>query len=649
MAWNDDLTGSALQIASCQESPLRVMAGPGTGKSYSMKRRIHRLLDEGVNPQKIIAITFTRTAADDMVKELSKLGVTGCTEIQASTLHSFCYSVLMKNDVLSYLNRFPRPLLTFAEKRILKFEAAPLLADLKLLNSFGNKKEMCRRIRAFEAAWARLQSDVPGWPIESDDKAFHRALMDWLIFHNSILIGELVPLTLSYFRHNPLTEELNSFEHIIVDEFQDLNKAEQTIIDLIAENGKCFIIGDEDQSIYSFRFAHPEGIVTYNQTHANTHDEPLTECRRCPKRIVKIADHLIRHNHPVTITSRLIPREANADGEIHILQWQDIKNEVDGIANYIHYLINEKDYNPNDVLILCSRRLISYLLLKKIKELGISIHTYYYDGVLEDKNGQKAFTLLSLLVNKDDKVSLRFRLGLDSNNWLAPQYAKIKDYSVNNNISPWEVLDGLQNDTIKIPNCSQIKKAFQELNDELGALQNLSVIEVFEKLFPDDQDWSLPIRNALLTKITSTTELEKLFTLIRNFISQPESPEEGDYVKLMSLHKSKGLTSKVVIIPSVIQGLIPRRDDTISIQEQELELKEQRRLFYVAITRATEILVISSFREMNISDAFRLGAIGSSRSGINRQVNMSSQFINELGPEAPKTKQGSVWANGGYH
>src|ERR1017187_7407911 len=100
MPWNDGLTGTALQIASTLETPLRVMAGPGTGKSFAMKRRIARLLEEGADPVRILAVTFTRNAAASVVDDLNNLDVPGCEEIVAGTLHGFCFGLLGRDEVL---------------------------------------------------------------------------------------------------------------------------------------------------------------------------------------------------------------------------------------------------------------------------------------------------------------------------------------------------------------------------------------------------------------------------------------------------------------------------------------------------------------------------------------------------------------------
>jgi DNA helicase II / ATP-dependent DNA helicase PcrA len=139
------------------------MAGPGTGKSFAKKRRIARLLEEGADSVRILAVTFTRNAAASVVDDLKNLDVEGCEEINAGTLHGFCFGLLSKNEVLALSGRVPRPVVTFNARQVLQYEASAMLADLVTAGDFGGKRDCSKRIRAFEAAWARLQSEEPGW------------------------------------------------------------------------------------------------------------------------------------------------------------------------------------------------------------------------------------------------------------------------------------------------------------------------------------------------------------------------------------------------------------------------------------------------------------------------------------------------------
>src|SRR5680860_1591554 len=125
----------------------------------------------------------------------------------------------------------------------------PLLYDLS--TDFGNKRARKKGIRAYEAAWARLQHELPGHAIEADDQAFEDELLAWLRFHRGMLIGEIIPYVYRYLRDNPAAPERGLYAHVLVDEYQDLNRAEQAVIDLLGEGADICIVGDDDQSIYS--------------------------------------------------------------------------------------------------------------------------------------------------------------------------------------------------------------------------------------------------------------------------------------------------------------------------------------------------------------------------------------------------------------
>jgi hypothetical protein len=152
MAWDDGLEGAAKNIAATDRTPLRVMAGPGTGKSFAMKRRVARLLEIGQNPKRILAVTFTRTAAASLVNDLRTLNAPGCEDIRVGTLHAFCFGLLSKQEVFNYLGRLARPIITFLNSGVLQFEGGAMLDDLVTAPMFGPKRACTKRIRAFEAA-----------------------------------------------------------------------------------------------------------------------------------------------------------------------------------------------------------------------------------------------------------------------------------------------------------------------------------------------------------------------------------------------------------------------------------------------------------------------------------------------------------------
>jgi DNA helicase-2/ATP-dependent DNA helicase PcrA len=638
MAWNDGLSGRALGIASTDNSKIRVMAGPGTGKSFALKRRLTRLLEEGGNPKKILVVTFTRTAAADLVQEIAGLGVDGCEDIVASTLHSYCFRLLMKEAVFEFNSRTPRPLIAIAKAGVLQFEAAPLLEDLNSPETFGDKRNRTKRIRAFEAQWARLQSDDPGWASDPVDAAFHAALLEWLQFHECMLIGELVPEALNFVRNNPASAALDPFNHVLVDEYQDLNKAEQVLIDHLAASGSLSIVGDVDQSIYSFRYAHPDGIKEFHNSHTGTDDHLLVECRRCPRRVVGIADHLIRRNYPPGTGQRLMARSANPEGKVHVVQWKSMDDEVAGVSRLVTKLINSHGYQPGDILVLCPRRLIGYDIRQKLLDANIPVHSFYHEEALEADEAREAFSFLTLVANQKDRVSLRHLLGCQSNSWLASQYKLIRQHCETNGAHPWDVLGQLEAGKLLLGRTSEIVTRFCQVKATLTDLQGLELTDLVDRLFPEDKDWAQVIREMSLLGIDDSESALDLLNHVRTKITQPEMPEAGAFARIMSLHKSKGLTAKAVIVCGCIEGLIPFRNADAPATEQQKNLEEQRRLFYVAITRCTEFLAVSSFSTIESAVAFKIGAKAIGRGKTKNTI--ASRFLGELGPQAPAAVTG---------
>lgn len=648
MAWDDNLAGTARNIAETNDSPLRVMAGPGTGKSYALMKRVHRLLEQGADPRRILVVTFTRNAAASLLKDLGALGVPGCDLIRAGTLHAFCYRLLREHHVLDYLHRVARPLMSFSTSGVLQYECNALLQDLQNAGKFGHFRDCTKRIRAFEAAWARLQSDVAGWPVDPVDKAFHTALISWLIFHKGILIGELIPLSLHYLRNNPAAPILQAFDHIIVDEYQDLNRAEQELIDLLAAHGNTAIVGDVDQSIYRFRHANPDGILNFGATHPATHDEQLTECRRCPPAVVNIADNLIRHNHDPGGPARLNPKAAGEPGLISIVQWDTVDAEAQGVADHIAWLIEHHGYRPNEILVLTPRRRLGYKIRDRLEERTIPVHSFYHEEALESEDAQRALTLITLLHDNEDRVALRWWLANGSSKGRRAAYAKLRAHCEASGLSPWQALMQMEAGALKLPRGGELVERFSDLRARLAAVAGMDLRGVVDTLIPGEAEGCDVLREAATLALNQVDSLDGLLEALQNAVSQPELPIEGDYVRVMSLHKSKGLTSRSVIVSGCVQGVIPAQKDKETPEEQEAILREQRRLFYVALTRCTDRLIISSFATIPRALVHKIGA--STRWGANPFTadTIASMFLGELGPGAPAARRGRDWQADGY-
>jgi superfamily I DNA/RNA helicase len=170
---------------------------------------------------------------------------------------------------------------------------------------------------------------------------------------------------------------------------------------------------------------------------------------------------------------------------------------------------------------------------------------------------------------------------------------------------------------------------------------------VVDVLLPAGSDDCNVLREVAILALPQLEHVSDLFDKIKTHITQPEMPEEGEFVRVMSLHKSKGLTSKIAIVAGCTEGLIPFQDNEQSLAEQDAVLREQRRLFYVAITRCTEVLVLSSAAHMERKLAWKIGArLQPGRAATGNTI--ASRFLGELGPTAPPARTGAAWVASGY-
>jgi DNA helicase-2/ATP-dependent DNA helicase PcrA len=643
MPWDTGLAGVHLAIAGYPNSPLRVLAGPGTGKTYAMMRRVARLLEvAGVPPTQILAVTFTRTAAHDLIDKLTALGVPGANQVIAKTLHGLSFSILGRAAVFQATGRVPRPLLAC--------ELDMMVNDLKEV--FGGKREVRRLVKAFEAYWAKLQHHTPGWPADPLERQFDRALKDWLRFHRAMLIGELIPIAHDFVRSNPGHQDIPVYAHVLVDEYQDLNKADQVLIDLLAANGDVTVVGDEDQSIYSFRHANPEGIVDYPNTHQNTHDEALVECRRCPQLVVQLASSLITHN------ARQNPKNLNAcaanrQGTVYIVQHPSVVDETDCLSAYVEqFLVANPDVPAGEMLILSNRRLIGNGIRDNLNERAEQNHhawsasSFYYEDALSEEEAAVGFAVLTLLVDVQDRPALRTWLGASSADGRSGSYKRLRDHCEAIGMTPYDAMQGVVAGTVNIPYIAPLRSRFVALTRRLATLQNAPLQNIIDDIFPAHVPVCGEARALALTAMVNAADADELLEELRILITQPEIPgSQGNSVRIMSLHKSKGLTARVVIIAGCVAGILPTIDFDVPIQEQERQRHEQRRLFYVGITRSTDTLVISSARSMPFGDAKNCGVRIVRRSGAagRTAILQASEFIAELGPSAPATAACERW------
>jgi DNA helicase-2/ATP-dependent DNA helicase PcrA len=636
MAWHDGISGPHRDIAASASARIGVLAGPGTGKtSYGLMRRVVRLLEEGASGKRILLLSFTRVAAADLRDKIASLSAPGADDVRATTLHGYCFGLLQRESVLRTTGRKPRILLDH--------EVSLMLRDIG--GQFGDLHARRRRLEAFTAGWARGITDHPGVAGTQLDRDFGASVMMWLREHDAMLIGEVVPLTHGYLFSNPASGELDALDHIIVDEYQDLNALEQRLLDQLAEDANLCIAGDEDQSIYSVRYANPSGILSFVDRD-DVDNYSIDVCGRCPANILSMANCLIGQA-PGRTKGDLKPLTATHDGQVAIVQWPDVDAEVDGIVSAIASDIGSERKSPGQILVLTNWRKLGEMIRLRLNEIEIPARSFFTEEEVSSDEGREAVALLRLTADPADAPAIRVIVSMGDAAGRSPAYQRLLAYCRTNAVTPQSVLDRVAAGAKIGPSIRAIVGRYRSAIAKAEHLRQLELADLVDELFPHDQATTADLREAALDALPEAETPDDLVKAIVAAITQDEVPQNPDFVRIMSLHKSKGLTSDAVYVVGAINGVLPtiRSTDPTEVADA---LDEGRRLFYVAVTRAASELVISGSISMDLADASKRG-VQFDRATI-RKVGehhtvktQASPFVAELGPSAPKASKGQQW------
>lgn len=292
-----------------------------------------------------------------------------------------------------------------------------------------------------------------------------------------------------------------------------------------------------------------------------------------------------------------------------------------------------------EVLILAQRGDIADTIFKELEKLNLEAIDYYNEEIFKGNMlAQERFSLLNLIANPEDRVALRSWLGQGNVDWRANPYSKLRNYCEESGDSPFEALEKMASGRSNLVGCQPLIDRYQELIDTKPSIIDKTGLELVEGCFPEEIDACRKLRELSLEIIREDTAPKELFKTLMEKISQPEIPQKRSEISIMSLHKAKGLEADLVIVPSCIEGLIPLIDETKTPNEQQDELEEGRRLFYVGITRTKKILILSSVLWMNVGMTKSM-KIKHTVSGKLARL-QSSTFLRDLGPSCPKPMKG---------
>lgn len=583
MSWSDGLSPEQRQAASHLGGSARILAGPGTGKTRSLIQRVAYLLQERrVQPDQIVAITFTRAAARELEQRLTdQLGVSQADLPLVCTLHSYALRILLKHQAQSGIIQPLHVADDYEEENVLFPEIGRMIGK--------PAGEVEKALRAFEATWNTLDQQHEAWQAIEFRREFAIALRDLSEFYGFTLRGELVYRLLRLLDANPLIGNSLGVEHLLVDEYQDLNFCDQETISRLEQWGaNLFVVGDDDQSIYDFRHAYPEGIRDFLDQRTGGGDYQLRICRRCPSAIVDLARNLIEWERK-RISRPLIVEPSAIEGEVHALQFRGYAEEADGIAAICRVYVDAGILQPQDISILLSRRGLAKRIVEALDAVDLPRTVLVPIWSLDEEPGRLIYCVLRLVADRYDALALRTWIGLQKGVGLGT-IELVREFCQSQSLTLWDGLSAISMDPSHVGRGRILKTSFDALHRLLEELQLIESVEgVLDRLVGSIDDTLMEEESQLrgfLDRIIDDEQIDNVANLVhtlQTFDIEAETQLGANAVRVMTMHKAKGLSSELVIIPALEQALIPGQ------HEEDMS----RRLMYVSMTRARRILIMT--------------------------------------------------------
>ena len=600
MPWDDNLLKEQEAAASHTGNHARLLAGPGTGKTLTLTRHICFLIVErDLSPDTILAITFTRAAARELRQRVAtELGEKRSPRI--STLHSFALRQLLKNA--TKITDLPQPLRIaddWEERNI-------VLPDLKSLLELDHINKARDLLNQLSADWQSLTADEADWETRLPDPRFLGAWREHRQIYGYTLRSELVYQLKKALEQRGDFELESPIEHLLVDEYQDLNRCDLAVVERIASRGtELFIAGDDDQSIYGFRKADPAGIRRFPEDYSGATDLGLQICKRCDKGILDLGLFVARQDHR-RIEKDIQPEAGRAQGEVALLRFDNQYAEATGIADLCASLIQRRGLQPDDILILLRsdrNGALSRPIRGKLEEADIAVATTEGLNPLDSKQGRAFLAFLRLAVRSEDSLAWRTLLQVWCQGIGEKALGAVYNLARSRDENFAQTVMAAHADKAILPTnhrsrliqaidkvLNQLKTMFPEESGKEYASHDelINVIQsVADCIIPnkDERDIILPKfeQTAKALEVTSIEELVSTMGIASEDIEQ--ELEEGK-VNILTMHRAKGLTAEAVIVAAAEDQYIP------GIAKGD-EMGDERRLLYVSLTRARHHLFIT--------------------------------------------------------
>ena len=635
----DELNDNQKHVVLNTEGPMMVLAGAGSGKTKALTYKVAYLIKEKkIKPWEILAITFTNKAANEMNERIVKLSNTSENYFNIFTFHSFCARLL--RNIAQYSGRtssfsiYDESESLSVIKEIIKnkeldkedFHPNNISHYIKRLKDFGHfpsqkKEEISKELDLFH--------DYYDIYIEYEKE---------LIKSNAFDFGGLISSVIEILSNNEkVKKELTKkYKYILVDEFQDTNKAQFDLINLlINENKNLTVIGDDYQSIYRFRNADIKNFLSFDSFFSNVKFIKLEENYRSTKTIIKAANNVISNNK-YQKEKNLYTNNENGN-KINLYSCYDQSVEANIVGSKVSQW-KRNGVQPSEIAILFRNNAQSRTIEEVFRTYNIP---YILTGGMkfyERKEIKDFISLMRLIINPQDSYSLLRVINTPSRGIGKTTLDKLSSYSLDSSISLFDLLSNIPKE-IKISKKAKegisfflnliktasslyntnksLEELFIFLYEESGYKKNLEVSSKYEDKARIDnlKEFKGALKENDDKKISLVTFLENISLTIDQ---EDEEISKEDCVNLMTVHSSKGLEFEYVIILGLEENLFPS-SQSLEEYDEIYGLEEERRLFYVAITRCKKDLSITACKKR-----FLYGKT---------VINKASRFLSEIPSE----------------
>lgn len=575
------------KAAAHRGSHARLLAGPGTGKTLTLVELMSSLVRDGTaKPEEILGLTFTRAAAAGLRSKI-KRAIGEVEPPPIHTLHGFALRQLMKQKIDVGSGRGHVRVADDWEEREV------ILEDLNaILGRPGIADLRKRRLPALAAAWET--NPDPDAEQTHPDQPLLGALREHKARYRYVLRSELVYRLKQELDANPFFE-VDPYRFVIVDEYQDLNRCDVAVVDALANRGATlFVAGDDDQSIYQqLRNAHPQAIRDFCGDHPGASDLRLTTCVRCDGTIVEVAKGVISQEVG-RAAKDLEPHEDSGPGLVQVLAFRNGRSEAEAIAQLAKALV-EAGVDEHEIMVLLRsdhNGAFSTPIDDAMRAIGVPARIRTKEkSPLDTREGRLLLGYLRLLIDRTDDLAWRSVLHMPGNNVGSTAIDRLHQLAKARGLSFFGAVNDVAADPRLLPGVTgvAVAKAVGEIAANVEAIEAESPTNPHEAI--DAAAALLPATDLMTAAREELAGLADAYDAsgLPDFLSAValRKDEEEDVIKknvnIMTVHKAKGLDACVVVIAAADEELFPGPN----------EVEEERRLFYVSLTRARHVLFVT--------------------------------------------------------